>query len=104
VCGGAAQSATRFETGASRAVPFCRTCGVPNLTIHDLRHTRNTLAASTPGTSIRDLMERMGQDSMRAAVIYQHATRQADRRIADSLSVAINDAAINADHTMPISL
>lgn len=30
-------------------------------------------------------MERMGHDSMRAALIYQHATRDADRRIADSL-------------------
>jgi hypothetical protein len=30
-------------------------------------------------------MERMGHDTMRAALIYQHATRDAGRRIADSL-------------------
>jgi integrase len=59
--------------------------GVPQLHFHDLRHTGNTLAAGTPGTSTRDLMERMGHDSMRAALIYQHATRDADRRIADAL-------------------
>jgi hypothetical protein len=70
--------------------------GVSNLHIHDLRHTGNTLAAATPGTSIRDLMERMGHDSMRAAVIYQHATRRADRRIAELLSVAIEEAELTA--------
>lgn len=61
------------------------TLGVPHLHLHDLRHTGNTLAAGTPGTSTRDLMERMGHDTMRAALIYQHATRGAGRRIADSL-------------------
>jgi hypothetical protein len=35
--------------------------------------------------SLRDLMNRMGHDSMRAALIYQHATQKADRRIADAL-------------------
>jgi hypothetical protein len=60
--------------------------GVPHLHLHDLRHTGNTLAAGTPGTSTRDLMERMGHDTVRAALIYQHTTRDADRRrIADAL-------------------
>ena len=31
-------------------------------------------------------MARMGHDSMNAAIIYQHATRQADRAIADALN------------------
>ncbi len=61
------------------------TLGVPHLHLHDLRHTGNTLAAGTPGTSTRDLMERMGHDTMRAALIYQHSTRDAGRRIADAL-------------------
>ena len=65
------------------------TLGVPHLHLHDLRHTGNTPAAGTPGTSTRDLMERMGHDSMRAALIYQHATRDAGRRIADSLQAEI---------------
>ena len=48
--------------------------GAPGLHFHDLRHTGNMLAANA-GASTRDLMARMGHDSMRAALIYQHATR-----------------------------
>ncbi len=66
--------------------------GVPRLHLHDLRHTGNTLAASTPGASTRDLMQRMGHDDMRAALIYQHITAGADRRIADALRGGIEDA------------
>ena len=58
--------------------------GAPNLRFRDLRHTGNTLAA--PGASLRDLMTRMGHDSPRAAMIYQHATTVEDRVIADRLS------------------
>ena len=58
--------------------------GAPGLHFHALRHTGNTLAAAT-GVSTRDLMARMGHDSMNAAIIYQHATREADRVIADGL-------------------
>jgi hypothetical protein len=39
-------------------------------------------------------MERMGHDSMRAALIYQHATREADSRIADSLDEHIQHFAV----------
>jgi integrase len=55
--------------------------GAPGLHFHDLRHTGNTLAAMT-GASLRDLIARMGHDSMRAALIYMHNTQGADRRIA----------------------
>jgi integrase len=65
--------------------------GAPGLHFHDLRHTGNTLAASD-GASLRDLMDRMGHDSVRAALIYQHATTQASRRIADSISAMIQRA------------
>lgn len=64
-----------------------RRIGVPGLHFHDLRYTGNTLAAATK-TSLRDLMARMGHDSPRAALIYQHATSEADRAIAK----AVNDA------------
>jgi integrase len=57
--------------------------GIPGLHFHDLRHTGNTLAA--PGASLADLKARMGHDSARAAMIYQHATAAADRAIADAL-------------------
>lgn len=65
--------------------------GVPGLHFHDLRHTGNHLAAQT-GASLRDLMLRMGHDSMRAALIYQHASDTGDRRIADALDQVIEAA------------
>jgi integrase len=55
---------------------------------HDLRHTGNNLAAAS-GASTRELMSRMGHGSVRAALIYQHATSQRDREIADALQQLI---------------
>jgi integrase len=62
--------------------------GLSGLHFHDLRHTGNTLAAQS-GASLADLKARMGHDSDRAALIYQHATRDADRKIADALDARI---------------
>ena len=59
--------------------------GVPGLHFHDLRHSGNTLASRT-GTSLRDLIARMGHDSPRAALIYQHRTSEADRAIAQAVN------------------
>ena len=59
--------------------------GMPGFHFHDLRHTGNTLAAAT-GASTKELMNRMGQASPRAALIYQHATRERDVAIASALS------------------
>lgn len=59
--------------------------GVSNLHLHDLRHTGNTLAASS-GASLKDLMTRMGHDSPAAALIYQHASREADAAIATAMN------------------
>lgn len=58
--------------------------GRPGFHFHDLRHTGNTLAAGA-GVSTRDLMARMGHDSLQAALIYQHATQPVDDLIARSL-------------------
>ncbi|MFJ7259641.1 tyrosine-type recombinase/integrase [Streptomyces globosus] len=63
----------------------CSEAGVSGLHFHDLRHTGNTLAAST-GASTRELMARMGHSTARAALIYQHASADRDRLIADALS------------------
>jgi len=49
--------------------------------------TRATPLAAQSGAITRDLMVRMGHDSMNAAIIYQYATRQADRAIANALDV-----------------
>jgi integrase len=57
---------------------------VEGLHFHDLRHTGNSLAAMT-GANLRELMERMGHASTRAAMIYLHATADRDRAIADAL-------------------
>jgi integrase len=59
--------------------------GLPGFHFHDLRHTGNTLAASS-GASTRELMTRMGHSTMRAALIYQHATSERDREIADGMN------------------
>jgi hypothetical protein len=42
------------------------------------------MAAAT-GASLRELMERMGHSSTRAALIYQHATRKRDEAIATAM-------------------
>jgi len=55
---------------------------------HDLRHTGNQLAAAS-GATTRELMHRMGHGSMRAALIYQHATSARDRSIASALSALV---------------
>ncbi len=48
------------------------------------RHTGNTFAASS-GARLRDLMARMGHDSERAAMIYQHEARGADQAITNAI-------------------
>ena len=62
-----------------------RAIGMSGLRFHDLRHTGNTLAAAA-GASTKELMSRMGHASARAALIYQHATRDRDAEIAARLS------------------
>ena len=58
--------------------------GIPWLHFHDLRHVRGTLAANT-GASLKELMARLGHSGTRAALIYQHATRDRDEAIAKAL-------------------
>jgi chemotaxis response regulator CheB len=41
------------------------------------------------GTSLRDLMARMGHDSPAAALIYQHVISRADQKIAKALGAAM---------------
>ncbi|WP_281199146.1 tyrosine-type recombinase/integrase [Micromonospora pallida] len=74
-----------------RAVKWTRTVatlGLPAFHFHDLRHTGNTLAAAS-GASTREMMQRMGHASMRAAWIYQHATNERDREIASAMDQRI---------------
>ncbi|WP_433372213.1 tyrosine-type recombinase/integrase [Streptosporangium sp. CA-115845] len=68
----------------TRWVDVVREMGLPGLHLHDLRHTGNMLAAES-GAGLKDLMARMGHDNVRAAMIYQHAVRGADRTITDAI-------------------
>ena len=63
---------------------------MPTLRFHDLRHVGNTLASNT-GANRRELMARMGHASPQAALIYQHATAERERAIADALGAMINE-------------
>jgi integrase len=68
--------------------------GVPNalgLHLHDLRHTGSTWSAQS-GATLKELMARIGHSSTRAAMIYQHATRDRDHAIAAALDVLIDAA------------
>jgi integrase len=61
------------------------------LHLHDLRHTGGTLAAQT-GATLKEIMARIGHGSTRAAMIYQHATSERDRKIAEALDLMIRAA------------
>jgi integrase len=61
--------------------------GASGLHFHDLRHTGNTIAARA-SASTRELTARMGHDSSQAAIIYQHATAEVDRAIAQAVDEA----------------
>lgn len=67
-----------------------KTAGLVGFHFHDLRHTGNTLAGAA-GASLRELMERMGHSTTRAALIYQHRTSERDKLIADALSKLAED-------------
>lgn len=55
---------------------------------HDLRHTGNHLVARA-GASTRELMQRMGHSTMRAALIYQHATEARSQALAERLNALV---------------
>jgi len=80
---GTAQRRSNFRT--RYWLPAVNAVGIPELHFHDLRHTGNTMAAST-GASTKELMARMGHASARAALIYQHATEERDHALAAALS------------------
>ena len=71
-----------------------RSVGMPGFRFHDLRHTGQTLAAST-GATLKDLTRRLGHASPAASYRYLHAVDGRDAEIAPALSVlaAHGDAA-----------
>jgi len=81
-------------------LPATRTAGLEGLRFHDLRHTAGTLAART-GATTKELMARLGHASPRAAMIYQHASSDRDRLIADRLAAMTVEAGLASPYDQP---
>jgi integrase len=64
--------------------PALKLLGLPGTHLQDLRHTGNQLA-SDAGANLREMMARMGHDSTKAALIYQHSTTERQRAIANQV-------------------
>ncbi len=70
------------------SLPAVAKTGLSSVHFHDQRHTGNTLTADA-GANLRELMDRMGHSSTRAALIYLHSSGERQRTLAD----AVGDAA-----------
>jgi integrase len=75
-----------------------RSIGAEGLHVHDLRHAGNHFAAAS-GAQLQDLMTRMGHDSERAAMIYQHEARGADSAITNAINAHIEAGQDDDDGT-----
>jgi integrase len=71
--------------------PALTAVGLKGIHIHDLRHTGNQFSAEA-GANLRELMERMGHDSTRAASIYLHSSDERQRAIADQVGKNVKTA------------
>ncbi len=84
---------TSSEGKPLRRSNFCRrvwhpalcAAGLPPIHFHDLRHTGNQFAADE-GANLRELMDRMGHSTTRAAMAYLHGSDERQQAIADALS------------------
>jgi integrase len=66
-------------------LPALATTGLHGIHFHDLRHAGNLLVAHA-GANLRELMERMGHSSSRAALIYLHSTNDRQRTLANAVA------------------
>ena len=71
---------------------------VEGLHFHDLRGSGATWAA-TAGTTVRELMARLGHKTERMAIRYQHATLERDQAIADKLGALMRAVEASAPST-----
>jgi integrase len=65
-------------------IPAVTVTGLTGVHFHDLRHAGNNLVAEA-GANLRELMERMGHASSRAALIYLHSSPDRQRALADAI-------------------
>jgi integrase len=82
---GRAQSPATVRASGATGAALDRCQG---LHFHGLRHTGNTFAAAG-GAGIKNLMACMGHDSERAALIYQHQARGADKIITGNIDAHV---------------
>ncbi|MGO8883128.1 MAG: tyrosine-type recombinase/integrase [Streptosporangiaceae bacterium] len=66
-------------------LPALAATDLPGIHFHDLRHAGNLFIANA-GANLRELMERMGHSSSRAALIYLHSTNDRQRTLADAVA------------------
>ena len=71
-------------------LPAVGKAGLTGVHFHDLRHAGNHYTASAGG-NMRELMERMGHSTSRAAMIYLHSTDPRQRALADAVDKAARD-------------
>lgn len=83
-------------------LPATRTAGLEGVHFHDLRHAGNHLTAEA-GANLRELMERMGHSSTRAALIYLHSTTERQHTIAKNVSKAARAAIRKAKEATVLS-
>ena len=72
-------------------MPVLAKVGVPGIHFHDLRHAGNSLTADA-GASLRELMDRIGHSSTRAALIYLHSSDERQRMLAAAIVQAAREA------------
>lgn len=77
-----------YRTFSGHFNEAARQAGIPDVRPHDLRHSGATLAAAT-GATVAELMARLGHTSPTVAMRYQHAVRERDKSIADTLGAAL---------------
>jgi integrase len=65
-------------------LPALAATGLTGVHFHDLRHAGNLLIAHA-GANLRELMDRLGHSSSRAALIYLHSTSDRQRTLADAM-------------------
>ncbi|MGH3420040.1 MAG: tyrosine-type recombinase/integrase [Streptosporangiaceae bacterium] len=81
----------RQQDTAGTAAAAVAKAGLSGVHFHDLRHTGNTLTADA-GANLRELMDRMGHSSTRAALIYLHSSGERQRTLADAVGQAAHAA------------
>ena len=70
----------------------CATAGVPQVRLHDLRHTAQVFAAEA-GATLPELMARLGHATPGAALVYLHARADRDQALTQALATAMTNGA-----------